>query len=184
MRSAASEKRFRPRTANAPSNGNAADGNPQWDSCRTKGRRVEQDESRKPLRQRGRGAHPDRTAPIVSKKGDVPQVEAGDEAFEIRDMLCQAIGIILRLVGKATADVIDGQDAIVGRQGLDQVSPGKAPSGIAVDQEERWPRTLVDIVISQSVEIEELRSGRGTRPRTLLASGVLALGPDKPLRPA
>src|SRR5690606_20094122 len=62
---------------------------------------------------------------------------------------------VLRLVGAAAADVVDGDAAVVRRELFDEVPPGEAPGRVAMYEQQHLAGALVDVVVAQAVNVEE-----------------------------
>ena len=93
----------------------------------------------------------------MAKECDVLQVEQLQEVTEAIDVVLKcverAVGGFLR---KATAEVVDGDDAKTVFEGRDEPSPGEAPRGITMDHQERWSGAFVDVMLDTIGRLEPL----------------------------
>jgi hypothetical protein len=86
-----------------------------------------------------------------------------DELGEIFDVVGQAVGIVLRLVGKAAAEMVGCEDAEFFRERFDDVAIQERPRGIAVNANDSGvgvARAFVNVVKTARGSLEPVRRER------------------------
>ena len=123
---------------------------------------VEDHEPRDAIRVRHREAQPDRPAPVVDDDRQLSEVEAEGKPLDRASVhVVRVGGLVDRLVRAAEPEEIRHDDPPGGREDRDQAPVEKAPRRLAVEQQDRVPGALLDVVHPQPVL---LGVARGVRP--------------------
>ena len=119
---------------------------------------VHDHEARDPVGLLDREAEPDRAAPVLDDDGGVAQVELLDEPRDRPGV--EVVGVVVepeRLVGAAEAEVV-GRDRAGGRRQLrDDLAVEVRPGRLAVQQQHRRARALVEVVQPEAVLLDVVR---------------------------
>ncbi len=86
------------------------------------------------------------------------QVECLNEPFEIPGVVFGEVGPGFRFIRKPESDVVDGQAAVRVAEPLDQMAVEERPSGVAVDQYQRFPLALIEVVHPSALQGEKVRA--------------------------
>jgi hypothetical protein len=89
----------------------------------------------------------------VDDEREVVEAERLDERVEVTLVVLVGVGDV-RLTGLAHADEVDRDRAIVVRDVWNDVPPQVRRGGVAVDEEDRRPLTLVDVVHARSEHLD------------------------------
>jgi len=133
-------------------NRDSADGNSQRNSSGSKRGSIHHHESAKSIRQTTSRSHADAASPVVTHQGDLFQIPFLNESTEIGDVLVNRVSVILGLLGQPHSQMVHRQTPVFRRQGTNQMSPGKAPGRIPVDEKNDRSGSLVDIRITMAIE--------------------------------
>ena len=98
------------------------------------------------MRQPQHGSQANRAPPIVREQRRAGQIEAFDQVDQIVDPLLERVAVVLRLIRKSAADVIDGEAAVAIAQAENQIPPVKRPGRVAVDKQQRLAGPFIDVV--------------------------------------
>ena len=105
-----------------------------------------------------RESQADRAAPVLNDDCRVAEIELVDEPLD-RGVV-KVVGVVLdpgRLVRATEAEVVGRDDACDSGERRDQLPVEERPRRLAVEEEDRFARALVDVVHSQSVLLEVAR---------------------------
>ena len=139
-------------------NGGAANANSQRAATACEGSRVEEHESLKSGRHVHGGPHADGPAPIVSEERYFLQFQLLDERRQISDPTGEAeiVFAVLRFVRESATDVVGHNHPIAIAKCRYEVAPVEGPGGVAVDHEQRWPTSLVEVMHLPSGHVGEM----------------------------
>ena len=138
-------------------------------------RTVDRDQSANAVRAPRREAHADRAAEIMHHERDIAQIERGNEAFEIVDVILQPIAAVGRRRALAESHVVRDDDAMRSGERNREMSIQIAPGRFAVQTENEVAaaRSLVDVVHEESRGVGEMRREGEAAAETFICSNHL-----------
>lgn len=123
-----------------------AGGDAEWDGGAAESTGVHEDEALEAVGMGSGTAHSDGSAPVVCEEGDILEIEELDELAEAVDVVLECVECwLLRFLGEAAAEVIDGDHAKGLAEGGNEFSPGEAPGWITVDHQEGRSGAFVEV---------------------------------------
>lgn len=97
----------------------------------------------------------DGAAEIVDYQAEGGQADVVEQLFEIAGVGLGGVAPAGRLIGEAEADVVHGDAAVLCGEVADEAAPHKGPRGEAVDEDDGFALTVVDVVHASAVDVRK-----------------------------